>query len=944
MNSVWDEETSWLAIVAEAKSGAEMQPSSLDLYSGVGVCEGKTHDDEGDGNHHDAAAYHMFNYESLFVKLDNYSDEDSDQQNYSEEEDNAPSEPLIESSRDWEEEQQPMQLLLMSAKQKRESATSIEDVECLITENKPSTSIMASYEHGQYNIAGGLVTRLARELLHFLADTVWEMSETYILSITSIHADDPEWNAKQLSKLFPEMKYASSGQPLSALTSMQRHLISTVIKDFSSISVGDRSNEEEEDDNGFVLVRSVPTLTPPTFKEGDACEYCHASFSLGTFRHHCRNCGASICNAHSSQRRRLAHYGGIYNQRVCDDCSILIDVATETQLLLWRKARLAGYFAGQLKPYYHVTEKGLDKALRLTKGAIKIVRNSLVSSLPAKVALEGVSLLHTYGVSGATGLLLRQDFLDAAETLRSLSGFDEAEMSLHEMTTSVLYMMSLSRGERGKAPEQEHEEHSPAHGCSPVSDEQLAEALHYAPLGCVAVYQVDEVECQRMAASAGWATICAELDSSPEMPAFALFAAPATLSTHPPESGNDDSHDDDYVNSNGRGGEEEDAKTAVLAIRGTKSLHDIVTDIRCEPVAFPIKVDEEADVEGQGGDTAACRARGWMRVSSSEGNTYACGGMARAAETICQKTLPMLMELHRKGFRIRVVGHSLGAAVAALLTVLIRSHHQDIFPSLKCFAYSCPNCMDRGTADSLSGVVVTIALRDDIVCRLRPASVRALVNDLTQFKEQALLYLQEDWSDVLLRLKQLWTPRRRQRHAHSSSSRSSTRLFVDKLEVGKKLAQKSGQADNDEEESLADLWLPGTVYHIYHHRGQQKIAAVPRDFPSLRTIQVQSTMLQDHFAKSTFNALVECRSVRCATLTPPAWTPYNHTNSCEACGNDFVWHSTLQGEPAQCRERHNCRQCGKLVCTPCTDIKRTCPKFGFLFPVRLCLSCQLNQG
>ncbi len=43
-------------------------------------------------------------------------------------------------------------------------------------------------------------------------------------------------------------------------------------------------------------------------------------------------------------------------------------------------------------------------------------------------------------------------------------------MSVHEMTAAMYYLLAQRRGERGAAPNAEHEAHA---GCEVVSDEEL---------------------------------------------------------------------------------------------------------------------------------------------------------------------------------------------------------------------------------------------------------------------------------------------------------------------------------------------------------------------------------------------------------------------------------------------------------------------------------------
>ena len=60
-----------------------------------------------------------------------------------------------------------------------------------------------------------------------------------------------------------------------------------------------------------------------------------------------------------------------------------------------------------------------------------------------------------------------------------------------------------------------------------------------------------------------------------------------------------------------------------------------------------------------------------------------------------------------------------------------------------------------------------------------------------------------------------------------------------------------------EEDMIPDLWVPGRIMHIYSHRGQYKASMVPRDFPTLRKIEVQGHIFADHFGPTIFEALLE---------------------------------------------------------------------------------------
>lgn len=59
---------------------------------------------------------------------------------------------------------------------------------------------------------------------------------------------------------------------------------------------------------------------PPAFQTAAQCVACRASFTTFKRRHHCRACGRSFCNEHSTNQRALPQYGLYTPVRVCDGC------------------------------------------------------------------------------------------------------------------------------------------------------------------------------------------------------------------------------------------------------------------------------------------------------------------------------------------------------------------------------------------------------------------------------------------------------------------------------------------------------------------------------------------------------------------------------------------------------------------------------------------------
>lgn len=61
--------------------------------------------------------------------------------------------------------------------------------------------------------------------------------------------------------------------------------------------------------------------SPPAWKRDDECAICRVAFGMFKHRHHCRNCGQSICSQHSADRKVTMTAKGFKTpQRVCVTC------------------------------------------------------------------------------------------------------------------------------------------------------------------------------------------------------------------------------------------------------------------------------------------------------------------------------------------------------------------------------------------------------------------------------------------------------------------------------------------------------------------------------------------------------------------------------------------------------------------------------------------------
>jgi len=68
-----------------------------------------------------------------------------------------------------------------------------------------------------------------------------------------------------------------------------------------------------------------------------------------------------------------------------------------------------------------------------------------------------------------------------------------------------------------------------------------------------------------------------------------------------------------------------------------------------------------------------------------------------------------------------------------------------------------------------------------------------------------------------------------------------------------------------------------------------------------------------------------------SVISPPEWAADHMANNCQMCRKQFG--------RLQFTRKHHCRMCGRIVCSTCSDQKRSIPKLGVDEQVRLCNVC-----
>ncbi|CAB1111040.1 unnamed protein product [Ectocarpus sp. CCAP 1310/34] len=511
-------------------------------------------------------------------------------------------------------------------------------------------------------------------------------------------------------------------------------------------------------------------FSPPRFEMKPKCRECGEDFGVTRYRHHCRHCGGSFCHEHAWHEHPIPKLGLPAPQRVCTPCKHTLELEDWRERVEWRLERVNAFLENRLISYFDTGVDTVgDKALRVVDGAIYVAKSAPLGTA-VKVSVEVMDVLMKYGTAGVAGLVLRREFIEAVEVLKRLSGVDKKwPMSVHEMTAAMYYLLAQRRGERGSAPNGEHEAHA---DCEAISDAELAFLRRMSALPLHFAYTKTALELQVLCNNTGWSLVFHKPDSRFHQPAFSLLACGKT-------------------------------KTASLVVRGTGSIQDVITDIQAMPVPFP-------SPRGDAESGAAEEADGWSDLPPTE--TVACSGIARAAEWLHREVVHQLIKLYRENYKIVILGHSLGGGVAALLGVLLK----DAIPDVRVVGFATPACADIGVSRLCEGLCTSVVLHDDVVPRITPHAVRALLKDLLCTKEGWVKHLYNDWDAVVGRAKGLWAPRWRMASVAAVQQASGATDSTAIVPAG----------DTDEEEKASTVKSDGV--------GAAAAAAAAAASPSLR--------------------------------------------------------------------------------------------------------------
>ncbi|XP_004268988.2 diacylglycerol lipase-beta isoform X1 [Orcinus orca] len=142
-------------------------------------------------------------------------------------------------------------------------------------------------------------------------------------------------------------------------------------------------------------------------------------------------------------------------------------------------------------------------------------------------------------------------------------------------------------------------------------------------------------------------------------------------------------------------------ESVVVAVRGTMSLQDILTDLSAESEP----VDLECEVQD-------C----WAHKGISQAARYIYRRLIN--DGILSQAFSIAPE-----YRLVIVGHSLGAGAAALLTIMLRSP----YPRVRCYAFSPPRgLLSKSLYEYSKTFIVSLVLGKDVIPRLSVTNLEDL--------------------------------------------------------------------------------------------------------------------------------------------------------------------------------------------------------------------------
>ncbi|XP_031699866.1 sn1-specific diacylglycerol lipase beta [Anarrhichthys ocellatus] len=303
-------------------------------------------------------------------------------------------------------------------------------------------------------------------------------------------------------------------------------------------------------------------------------------------------------------------------------------------------------------------------------------------------------------------------------------------------------------------------------------------------------------------------------------------------------------------------------EAVLVAVRGTLSLKDVLTDLSAECENLPIE-----------GVSGAC---------------YAHKGMCQAASYIYKKLvndgiLNQAFSIAPE-YKLVITGHSLGAGTASLLAILLRNS----FPTLQCYSFSPPGgLLSKALADYSKDFVVSVVLGKDLVPRLSIPNMEDLKRKILKIvsncnKPKYRILLQGCWYELFGGDPEDFPTEMDNRREEELSQ---PLLGEESLMIRHSSSYQSLASDDSPARTAAHLplFLPGRILHITEDGpsrrsclSQVRYRAEWSTEMAFRSILISPRMLADHLPDTVLHALKSLSSDRPFSLCPSSLNGNQH--------------------------------------------------------------------
>ena len=302
-------------------------------------------------------------------------------------------------------------------------------------------------------------------------------------------------------------------------------------------------------------------------------------------------------------------------------------------------------------------------------------------------------------------------------------------------------------------------------------------------------------------------------------------------------------------------------KSLIISIRGTLSLHDLLTDLRGEPGVI---LDSHPDWTGhQGMVNAAKYVMMRLHGQETEREQRTSNRNSRGAARNKDLLNTCLIDPEYEGFDIVVTGHSLGAGTATILAFLLR----DSYPETRvtCYAYSPPGgLLSLAASRESEKFTVSVVVGDDVIPRLSLTNIGALSRDIKHVISTCQLpkYQVFGYGFMACCCRRQNTPltRELERLGHNSSAASNQGILNDSSEEllsSVPCSSESGSPQNHVLLAMPPMYLPGRVIHIQELSGDG-YSVTEQDKFVFQQILVSPRMLNDHFPNNLNRVIDAC--------------------------------------------------------------------------------------